>query len=302
MKVKILWCGIFLLSIFLCQEGVFAETQLSFEDLLTAQHRWTIETSVNYLTTVQDNVTSITSLIQLADNLFLPIQIPIIERTNTNIILGSLGIKYGVSAATELSFRGSALKTWNASSQATDNVIEEEDRYNDAWLGITHRIFKEDNIPSLFTFLEFCPIEKYGFAVDSETKYAFIYGKSWNAGAMLYKTIDPIVLSLSLGYQLNLARKKFGTTVNPGEVIYINPSINFAINNELTLFWGVNWTNQQASKINHEISNIEESTLKYEFGLGYQISEKMVLHISSDTTINSDDTEASFIIKSSYKI
>ncbi len=87
-------------------------------------------------------------------------------------------------------------------------------------------------------------------------------------GVTAYRSIDPIVLSMTTGYQ----RTK--TTSNNSW--FISPSIDFVANNEITLTAGLN--------MDFKRPDISQSS--FEFGVGYSVSEEDTLSLTVQTDIS----------------
>lgn len=107
---------------------------------------------------------------------------------------------------------------------------------SDFWIGATHQFLPDGKTPALLGFAELAVAENYGFPDANSISYEWEYGKSFLFGITTYRAIDPLVLSFSTGYRLNLERTNSnGTTVDPGDVWYLEPIIHFAVNNDVSL-------------------------------------------------------------------
>lgn len=58
----------------------------------------------------------------------------------------------------------------------------------------------------------------------------FVYGKSFNAGAVFYRQIDPVILSATAFYQFNRPRSVGEKTYTPGNLLVLNPTAYFKAN------------------------------------------------------------------------
>jgi len=66
----------------------------------------------------------------------------------------------------------------------------------------------------------------------------FVYVKSGQIGFTTYRSIDPVVLSLTAGYRYAGNRNVGGQQVDPGDLVFINPSLDFAVNDKVTVSGG----------------------------------------------------------------
>lgn len=112
-----------------------------------------------------------------------------------------------------------------------------------------------------------------GFAEVSKDDTAMI-------GLTAYRSIDPVVLSITTGYQKSLDKLWF-----------INPSIGFVANSEVTLTAGSNMSFRQ----------LDTTQTALELGLGYSVSKQDTLSVKLQTDI-SDYSGSNISLKWIHKL
>jgi hypothetical protein len=277
-------CLIF--SIFLLNFSVYADVPLTIEELLTAYQRWRIDTAFNYSVGTHKNILSENGFIQIGDNAF-PVVVPVTEKITQQRLQATLGLRYGITSKTELSVKGSAFRIWTRTEKEGTSTEKREFQFSDMRIGINQRLKKEGKYPAVLTFIETALIQKFGFPSDSTTlNYQDVHFKSWLIGFLFYQTIDPIVLSLNTGYRLELDRTHHDSEVSPGNTFFIQPAINFAVNSDLTLIWGLQWQQRADSKVNGVSQGAQESQMAFQFGAGYAFRQNIIFNLLSDMNIS----------------
>jgi len=115
-----------------------------------------------------------------------------------------------------------------------------------------------------------------------------------------YRAIDPLVLSLTAGYRYTDERDVKTDVVNPGDFLYLNPSIAFAVNSEVTLTTGMQLSWRGNDKVNDAETGIDTSKTKLELGLGYGWSKRLTLNLNTRSDISGNSgSEVNFT--ASYK-
>lgn len=253
---------------------VLAALPLTIENLLTAQQRWRAEVGAVYANSDTIGVeTGQSVLIQTGPTQF--ISLPTIvgeQRRNSDTLVFTPGLRYGISSDIEIYGRLSALanSTLHFGTQGTKTQTDE--RLADVWLGVNHRFVREGKTPALLGFLEAAAAEN-----TSTSGTELVHGKSWLAGITIYRAIDPIVLAATIAYRANLGRNINGQRHNPGDLFLINPSVSFAVNNEITLTTGLQWRMTQADQFDSQTLGIRTTQTSITLGLGHSWSQRLTL-------------------------
>lgn len=241
------------------------------------------------------------ALIQTGPTQFVPVPTVIgNQRRNSDTLVLTPGLRYGLSGDTELYSRFSVLTNTTRSQGPSGTAVQDGERFADAWLGINHRFIKEGNTPALLGFLEVAVAENSAAPPSDSTD--LIHGKSWLAGFTTYRAIDPLVLAATLAYRSNLSRRApdsagplmgviSSVARNPGDLFLINPSVSFAVNNEITLTTGLQWRWQGADQIDGQSIGIRttDTSLTLGLGLGHAWSQRLTLNLNSRANISGND-------------
>ena len=251
-----------------------AELPLSLEELLTDKGKLRLESSISY-TNVEREQTRLANpiYIQTGANSYIAVPTALQQGSrNSDIIIGTLGLRYGITAKTELYGNASYLwrndRTYNgaANSHSSDNL-------SNISLGISHTFKQDGKNPALIGFAETTAYEKsYGKASSA---------KSWQIGATTYKAIDPIVLSLTGTYHINSSKNIAAGKYKAGNYFTLNPSISFAANDRISITGGVQWIAQQPSRLNGTKLAAKNTATYAHFGVGYGISRETSISASA---------------------
>ncbi|WP_152548555.1 hypothetical protein [Cupriavidus sp. SK-4] len=195
----------------------------TLEDLLTAQNRWRANLGLSYFNHEANGTAASGPIyIQVGQNI-IPVATGVIPKTrNVDSLVAYAGLRYGYSADTELSFSGTGSHTSERTLfEGVGNRSSTNTNFSSLSLAISHRFLKERGSPGLVAYLETGAVEHTG---DATT-----YFSSFTAGGTLYRTIDPVMLSLNAAYRLNLPRHD-GASPTPGNVLLLTPQVGFAVN------------------------------------------------------------------------
>ena len=251
-----------------------AELPLSLEELLTDKGKLRLESSISY-TNIEREQTRLANpiYIQTGANSYIAVPTALQQGSrNSDLIIGTLGLRYGITAKTELYGNASYLwrndRTYNgaANSHSSDNL-------SNISLGISHTFKQDGKNPALIGFAETTTYEKsYGKASSA---------KSWQIGATTYKAIDPIVLSLTGSYHISNSKNITAGKYKAGNYFTLNPSISFAANDRISITGGVQWIAQQPSRLNSEKLAARNTATYAHFGVGYGISRETSISASA---------------------
>lgn len=214
-----------------------ADLPPTVEDLLTAQGRWRVELGAVYANSGKTGVHT-GQLVSIQTGPAQFIIVPIVageSRTNTDTLVATPGLRYGLSADTELYARTSWLSTTSRIQNSDGAHSESASRFADCWVGVNRQLLMEGKTPALLGLAEAALAERGG---DDTAR-----GKSRLLGLTAYRTLDPLALALAatVAYRANLARPVSGRAQKSGNLLLINPSVNFAVNDQAKLSTGLQW-------------------------------------------------------------
>jgi len=197
-----------------------------------------------------------------------------------------IGIRYGLTPTTEIFGRitGSHRENRLVAAESTTGVSST--KFNTVVLGINHGFSPDTETPALLGYVEASMIENAG----SSAEYHSIYGRTWGIGLTTYRSFDPIVLSLSVGYNHTRTRPLLHNgnriTFDPGDGFYLQPALNFAINDKISVSGGFQVTYNGKNKIDSDPTGIAFTRTNASFGIGFALDEKtaMFLNLSADVS------------------
>ena len=137
-------------------------------------------------------------------------------------------------------------------------------------------MLKDEEYPGLIGFADVALVENV-----ASTGSELVYVKSGAIGLTAYRVIDPVVLSATSGVRFAVSRAVGGIAVNPGDSIFLNPSIAFAANNELTLTGGLSMRFERADEVNDVRQGSRQTRGDLEFGVSYAWDRKTTLRMDT---------------------
>ncbi|MBT8023839.1 meta-pathway of phenol degradation family protein [Neisseria gonorrhoeae] len=253
---------------------VRTDLPLNIEDIMTDKGKWKLETSLTYLNSENSRAALASPVyIQTGSASFIPVPTEIQENgSNTDMLAGTLGLRYGLTGNTDIYGSGSYL--WHEERKLDGNGKTRNKRMSDISAGINHTFLKDGKNPALIAFLESTVYEKSRNKASS--------GKSWLIGATTYKAIDPIVLSLTAAYRIN-GSKTLSDDVKykAGNYWMLNPNISFAVNDRISLTGGIQWLGKQPDRIDGKKESARNTSTYAHFGAGFGFTKTAALNASA---------------------
>lgn len=251
-----------------------ADLPLSLEDVMTDKGKLKLDASVTYINSESSRSELAAPVyIQTGAASFIPVPTEIQENgSNSDMLVGTLGLRYGLTGNTDIYGSGSYL--WRENRQFNGESSKTRDNHlSDVSLGISHTFLKDDKNPALIGFLESTVYEKSQGKASS--------GKSWLIGATTYKAIDPVVLSLTAAYRLNGSKTlSSNTKYKAGNYWMLNPSVSFAANDRISLTGGIQWLGKQPDRIDGKKETARNTSTYAHFGAGFGFSKATALNAS----------------------
>jgi len=262
----------------------WSDLPLTIEDLLTEKNEFRVEFGINYANADGKNVNTRFDSVQVGSGNFILLPVDVSnQHQNSDVFALTLGARYGITAKTEMYSRLTALAEDIRTQAGTEIDNSSSQRWHEFVLGVNHQFSEENETLALLGFAEISAIEN-----TDTNKSNFIYGKSGQIGLTTYRSIDPIVLSLTAGYRYAGSRHVDGQQVDPGDLLFINPSLGFAINNKVTVSGGALFRFRGKDKVAGDNSGMRTSQTDLGFGLGYAVSKDVTLHFNVLADISGD--------------
>ena len=271
--------AVFLISTILSLP-VQADLPLTVEDLITDKGKVKLDVSLAYANSDRQGVSTGEPItVQTGATSFVTLPTLIGEsRGNSDSLVGTLGLRYGLTGKSEIFARTSYLHSSSRSSDVSGISSNSESRFADAWAGINYQFKKDDDTPALLGFAEIALREKH-----EKSSSSF---KSALVGLTTYKAIDPVVFSLTTAYRFNQSRQDGDKTYKPGNLLLLNPSIAFAVNDRVTLTTGMHWTNRQADKWDGQAQGFRRTSSDLLLGVGYGISKGSTVNLTFKSNVS----------------
>lgn len=275
--------------------SAYADLPLSVEDLLTAQNRWRFDLGAVYANServgaqngqmilVQTGPASFVSIPTFAGSV----------RENTDTVIVTPGVRYGVGTDTELYMRSSWLSSTSRFTLNNSVQTQSVSQFADAWVGVNHRLIREDNNPALLGFAELALSEKRNGNVHNAKSALF--------GFTSYRTTEPLVLALTAAYRFNTPYSADGVTYRGGNFLLINPSVSFAVSPVATLVTGVAWRRLSPEVFNGVSQGAVLTRTDFSLGLGYSYDERTTIHTTLRGNL-SGGNGAEFGVTASFKL
>ena len=254
-----------------------ADRPLSVEDLITDKGNVKLELSVVYANVDRQNVfTAEPITVQTGPTSFITLPTLIGESVgNGDTAVASLGLRYGLTAQAEIYVRISGLVSSQRNSALGESIKSSESSFADAWAGVNYQFKNDGDTPAVLGFAEIALREKHR---SSDARF-----KSAMLGLTTYKAIDPVVFSLTAAYRYNQSLQDGEQSYQSGNLLLLNPSIAFAVNDRVTLTTDVQWTRRAASRLDGRIQGIDRTATDLLLGVGYGVTKDSTLNTTFKT-------------------
>lgn len=263
-----------------------AEQPLIVEELLTSQNRWRATLGVSYANAELQGVSAGQAVsVQVSPTQFVSIPTQIsTSLINTDVVVLSPGLRYGISENTELYGRAIWFKS-NVRIQDVNGISDQSsDRFDSLWLGINHKLIEEGKSPALLGFFEIAAAEKPQLPRSNDT--TTVAGKSGLIGLASYRVLDPIVLAFTAAYRFNASRNINEQDYIPGNYLLLSPSVSFAPNNDTSLSAGIQWRNVRSDVLNGQDQGLLRTSTDLNFGLAWRWDERSTLNLGIAANIS----------------
>lgn len=249
-----------------------ADLPLTLEDLITDKGKVKLDFSVAYANLDSNGVsTGEPIIVQTGPASFVTLPTLVGESIgNSDTTVATLGMRYGLTAKAEIYARMSWLSGSYRASGVGGTARRSESGFADAWTGINYQFKQDYDGPAVLGFAEIALREKH---LDSSASF-----KSAMLGVTTYRAIDPIVFSLTAAYRFNQTRSDGQQNYRPGNLLLLNPSVGFAVNDRVTLTTGVQWTRRQADHVDGRSQGIHRTATDLLLGVGYGFTKGNALN------------------------
>lgn len=227
-----------------------AELPLRIEKPLTEQGKWKLETGLTYSNINRSQIAMKAPLLVETESgqvVSVPTDVHQ-EQINQNTLIPSIGLRYGLTPKVELYGR----TAWSMSHTRLLNEIKNQTtqnhQFDSAWLGINYHLMEHPEV-NVVGFVE---------GALAEQRKSMVYGKTAVLGTTLYRSMDPLVLSLTTAYQHHFKSNQELRKDRISGVLMFNPQVSFAANDQITLSSGLTW---RYLGMNHHRHTINQTSL-----------------------------------------
>lgn len=253
---------------------------LTVENVISDAGEFRLRTGLEYVNVdTEDNQVAFRT-IQLSDGRFVSIPAAVgSQREVTDTVVGTASLSYGATDDLELSADVSGVysNTRRLGPSTGGPESEHDVRFNDAALGVNYRFSRDNATPALFAFGDVTVAERTAVGGSDLT-----FGRSGTAGLTTFRTIDPVVLTLTGGYRWAITRDAGNQDVDPGDSAFLNPRVAFAVNNSVTLTGGTRFRWQGANEVDGTAQNVDSTQLRLQAGVSYEPKEDLTLQLRSE--------------------
>ena len=258
----------------------YAQLPLSIEELLVDQDVLKLETSFSYATSTQTvQHLELVSIEQSGEQ--FPAAITRVAQRDNDASQIIAGLRYGVGPRTELNIRA-GYTYFTGTEPPVNGLVSAFDDSSDLQtltLGASWLASPENNTPALLLSMSLDAVEN-GSGGDTENLYA----KTGRVGITAYTSLDPVVLSIAIGYELSSPRDLGQQTLNPGDEFYVFPQLNFAVNHKVTLIGGIGLRSRQGDEIDGRRVTSRKTSTQALVGMGFAPATGTTVFIQSRYT------------------
>ncbi|MCZ7501298.1 transporter [Agrobacterium sp. ST15.13.015] len=255
----------------------------ALEELLTDKGKLRLDVGMTYNAKSGDDISAAYQTIETGAGKFVSVPVNVgLGKREADIAIGTVSARYGLTSKTELFARTSL---YTANIRMSGGIIdfsknETNSGFLNLALGVNQRFIEEGKYPGLIGFIDVTAAEKADSAGST-----VVFGKSGAIGLTAYKTLDPVVLSFTAGFRPSLSRSVNGDDINPGDTVFVNPSIAFAVNNELTLTGGLSLRFQGADEVNGKSRSVRQTRGELEFGVAYAVNQTTTFRANAQAEV-----------------
>lgn len=259
---------------------------IELEELLSEKGTFRLEFGTTFSASRRDGVAGLYQTIQTGTGEFVsvPVDVGSTDR-QAETLLATVGLRYGLTTRSEIYSRATLRYDHSRFTDSTTGLTQSlsDTSFQSLVVGMNYRFLDEGERPGLIGFADVALLENTAArGTDFQT------GKSGTVGFTAYRVLDPVVLSLTAGYRANLERTVDADRINPGDTLFINPSVGFAVNNELTLTGGFGLNFTGADTLNGVTQGSRNTNADLQFGLAYAWDKNTTLRADARAEVLGD--------------
>lgn len=271
--MKIILRPLVLVLSMLCVIPANADLPLNIEGLFTEHRQLKLDFTLTYANSSRQEVYSRNPVVvQVGPGQFVSIPSQFGEaHSNSDSLIGGIGLRYGISSSIESYVRANWMSQQIRAQAVNRTESIRQAGLLDAWAGFNYA-FGSTSSGGALLFFEVALAER----LEEET----YHGQSFVVGSTVYRTLDPVVLSITPAYRVNRAIKVGNEIQSRGDLFTINPQVSFAVNDNVTLGSGVTWRNEGAGASGGS-SHLRKTATSLNLGMAYLWDQDTILNFTS---------------------
>ncbi len=271
---------------------------VKIDEILTPKNQFKLNLNISYTNIQKKSGTIALITYQTANGDFVNIPTYIeSENSNQDYINYSIGIRYGLNNKTEIYSNLNYFMNSTHINGETSYSNKFKRGFNNFNIGLTYKIKKETDTPSLLIDINIDAIERVRFT----SKYKNMYFKNYTLNITSYYTVDPIVFLINASYRINKKTYYKNESIDNGNQIIISPQIYFAVNPFTSINWGIKYEYHSKDKIDDKIVSNNGSEISYLLGVSYEINFKNTINFNYEKKDTSTYTSSTINLNLTHK-
>lgn len=263
----------YFLSLCLFFNLAHADLPLTVESLVSENKKLTFESSLVYGNS-KSHYSEVTNTIpiQIGNHNYvnLPVQIGDNEY-QSDYLATTIGLKYGIGTNSDIGISLSG--SHHSQKNLTIDSKNSNTQLSDVNLTGSYQFLNDGKYPALVGFYDIGLLEKRDNKMLNFSNASF--------GITTYRSLDPIVLSLTAGYKYAIAKEIGGKKTKPADILFINPQVSFAANERVSLVAGATFRHIGTQKLDSQAVAKQRNTTDLSFGVGYGLNNDANLNFTA---------------------
>tara|TARA_Y100001970_G_scaffold290320_1_gene423693 strand:- start:2772 stop:3578 length:807 start_codon:yes stop_codon:yes gene_type:complete len=220
---------------------------------------------------------------------------------NTSQLIEEMELQYGLMNNTQINLDASIYSIWDRTLSNNQFSTKQDDRLGAVTIGILKSYIPKNHDYGLMVSMKTPVIYNEYFydnrkLIKEENNLNFI---TYNVS--FYTVISPLTPTLQVQYKNYLSSQYKEKKYVRGDEINIGLTINFSINDDVTLLWGTNIKNTKKNKLNDSVIEDEKNQMTFLYGAIYELNKKLLFQIISSFSQETPNV-ASFSVYTLYKL
>ena len=261
---------------------------ISFDHVLADDGTTQLEFGLNYNVLDQRKINTRyqSFLTQGGRFIDIPINVSTVDQERRTLV-ADFGFRYGLTSSLEIQSSISALHMQAQGYDSFSKTVHSssETQFSDFSIRLSQRMGTPNKYPASIGFFETSIVQN-----SSRLGNELHHFKSFTFGATAYFPSDPLLLVIASGYKFREPRKLKKEKVDPGNTIFLHPSVSFAVNNEISLSGGVSVQSIGRDKVNGLDTTNSRTQADAIFGLSFGLDQETNISFETKFGVIGDET------------